>query len=869
MVLLVARWIQAPQPGVAALLLGTLLGLGALTWRSRAEAVLRRVGFLVAATFFVLVAARYHVAVATLDRDGDAHRSTLAVHGAAELQREFAAEMALLERLSRSALDAPAVPAEAFASLGLMLPAGGDRAVILARRNRPVAWAGRLLIPLDSLPGPTGIIATPFYLVAYATAVRGAELAIATSLIHAEPPADQLSAALDERVAAANGVQGFIYADAAAAAGVAEAVVLRIGETPVLAARAAVAPVDVLRLNAWDRVLPNAGGALAMLVLLLIAVAWRRDTGLGLRMSALGVAFATLAILPLSVFSNVSPLFDPTFYLVRAGWRFTANAGALAITSALLLLALLSLRRARVRFRSRVQAIAAVVVIAGVAPFLLRALARGIEVPSIGAPLGLWIAWEVTIFLATVTMLLLGATAGQGAVSRDRGLPAWIAPALAIVAMLLAPLLLEAPGIFPAPYTGLWVLAIAALALTRRARATVLPVALVAACGAVTLVWFSAVRERVGLAVGDVQGLGVASRDAAVLLDRYTMVLDPAAAVRTRVDLLSQFARSDLAVAEYPTEVATWASDGTLMAELIVGRAPGATYGVNFFAYEVQRTRQPAITEVPAEPGVHLVLSVPHADGSATTVVVAPRSRLVAYDPFGAFLGFSAPPAPEPPYALRLGEFSARTPSPPNSRGVWDRTGDELHGDWQLGSAGGLSRRVHAVVELRPTDALLTRGTLLVLLDLAVLGSIWLLMVTVDDALPRWWRRRRREILTSFRTRLTFALFICFLVPSLLFGLWSFRRVQDDDRQARDLLVRETLRGIATSSDSVQLAQAAERFETPLFLYADGLLIGTSDPLLTALAPVGRLLPPSVIATLAEGDEVTTGREEGVGPSPV
>jgi hypothetical protein len=137
---------------------------------------------------------------------------------------------------------------------------------------------------------------------------------------------------------------------------------------------------------------------------------------------------------------------------------------------------------------------------------------------------------------------------------------------------------------------------------------------------------------------------------------------------------------------------------------------------------------------------------------------------------------------------------------------------------------------------------LVTRGTLLVLIDLAVLGSIWFLMVTADGALPRWWRLRRKEIVTSYRTRLTVALFACFLVPSLLFGLWSFRRLQDDDRRARDLVVHETLRGIATS-DSVQLAQAAERFETPLFLYADGLLVGTSDPLLDAIAPMGRLLP--------------------------
>jgi len=626
---------------------------------------------------------------------------------------------------------------------------------------------------------------------------------------------------------------------------------------------------EALGLAAWERTLPRVGLALAVLVVLLLAVAWRRDTGLRPRFLALAVGLAVPAILPLTVFSNLGSWFDPGFYLVRSGWRFTANAAALALTSGLLLVALLSVHRARSRVGTRVQAVAAVILVAGVGPFLLRELASGVQVPTIGAPLSLWVSWQVTIFLASVTVLLLGVTAGQGALGRDVGLPLWAAPALAFVAALGAPLLLEAPGRLPQAYTGLWVVAIAALAVTRRARAIVVPVALVAACGATTLVWFSAVRERVDLAIFDVQALSRPDRDVAILLHRFAEALDPVRAARTRVELLGQFARTELARAEYPTELTTWAPDGSILADLTVGRAPGVTSGVNIYAYEAQRTRQPTLSEVRGEPGIHTVLSVPHSDGSATTVVVAPRSRLVAQDPFGTFIGFSPPPTPEPPYHLRLGEVSSSRPTPPNFRGLWVRLGDELHGDWQVASAGGLSRRLHAVVELRAFDVLLTRGVLLVLLDLAVLGAIWVLIVSADGALPRWWRLRRRELIQSYRTRLTAALFLCFLIPLLLFGFWSFRRLQADDRQARDLLVRETLRGVAASADSVLLSEASARFETPLFLYTDGVLVGTSDPLLDALAPVGRLLPPSVVRTLAEGDEVTTGRQEEVGPAAV
>lgn len=869
LVLLAATWLRDGAGWLAWAMALVFLALLVAMWRRPLHGGRwRRLLFAGTAALLLGVATSYHRAAATIAARGETVRSQLTETAGIALAREVEGELETLAEIAAAALDVPPVPDAAFARLATLVPAGGGRAVLVARGPRPYAWSGRLLVALDSLPATTGVVATNFYLVAYAVAKRGADVAVATSVVHAEPPADRLTPSIAARVAEDHEVQGFGYAEPGAAREVSGAVSIRVAGTPVLAARAMVPSLDALRARAWERALPRAAAALGVMVLLLLAVAWRRETGLRARFFALTVALLIPVILPFSRLSNVGTIFDPTFFVVPSGWRFTATAASLALTAALLLLALLSVRRAGLRPQSRPMAALSIALVAGLAPFLLRELASGIQVPAIGVPAGLWVSWQATIFLSAVTVLLLAVTMGQGAMAGDRGLPTWVAPGLAVAAAVMAPLLLEAPGVFPQAYTLLWAAAIVALAVTRRARTVVLPVAVVAACGATTLVWFSGVRERVDLAVHDVQSLSRADRDAAALLDRYANVLDPARAARTRVELLSQFARSDLADAEYPAEITTWGSDGAMIADLVVGRAPGATAGVNFFAYETQRTLQPSITEVRGDPGMHLVLAVPHADGTATTLVVAPRSRLVAADPFGAFLGLSPPPAPEPPYLLRQGEATAQAPSAPTSRGSWQRMGPELHGDWQLPGMGGMTRRVHAVVELRSLDALLIRGTLLVLFDLLVLGSVWLLMVMADGVLPRWWRARRREILTSYRTQLTATLFLCFLLPSLLFGVWSFRRLQADDRQARDLLVRETLRGVA-SGDTVNLAEASLRFETPLFLYANGLLINTSDPLLDALAPVGRLLPPGVVRTLADGDAVTTGLEEDVGPAAV
>ncbi len=866
-----ALWLRAPS-GILALVLA--LGLAVLAivvFRDRRVAFLRRLVFTLAAAVFAFTAIQYHRAVAALERRGPAIREALAREASAALAVEVRAEGQALIRIAAAALAASATPTEpgvAFATLANLVPPGGERAVIVARGGRPEAWSGRLLIALDSLPSRTGMIGTPFYLVAYAIAERGPLLAVATSVIHAEPPADALTHTVADRVARETGVDGFVYASPDAVTSVSDAVLLAVDSLPILAARANTPTVENLIASAWERSLPWLGASLFLMLLALLALAWRRDLGHRPRVLAIAAGLALPTLLPLSVFSNLSTVFDPTFYLVTAGGRYTANAAALALTAALMLLALLTLRRARPRFLSRTQGAFAVIIIAGLGPFLLRELAGGVQVPAVGVPVDLWLSWQVTLFLASVTVLLLGVTAGQSALGGDRGLPLWSAPALAMVAAFLAPLLLEAPGRFPQAYTVLWAAAIAALAITRRARAIVVPVALVAAFGATTLTWFSAVRERVDLAVRDVQGLERPDRDRAVLLDRFAESLDPSRAARSRVELLAQLARTELARAEYPTEMATWDADGSLIAELTVGRAAGVTPGVNLIAAEAQRRLTPILTETQGNPGLHVILALPHADGSATTIVVAPRSRLVAQDPFGALLGFTPPPAPEPPYALRIGDAAPEVGSANASgRGRWTRNGNELHGDWELPSSAGLSRRLHAVVDLRSFGALVTRGVLLVLVDLAVLGSIWLLIVAAEGALPRWWRQRRRELLGSYRARLSAALFVAFLVPSLLFGLWSFRRLNADDRQSRDLLVRETLRAVA--AQDVTLAQASARFETPLFLYAQGLLLATSDPLLDALAPVGRLLPPSVMATLAESDEVTTGSEQEVGAAAV
>ena len=95
----------------------------------------------------------------------------------------------------------------------------------------------------------------------------------------------------------------------------------------------------------------------------------------------------------------------------------------------------------------------------------------------------------------------------------------------------------------------------------------------------------------------------------------------------------------------------------------------------------------------------------------------------------------------------------------------------------------------------------------------------------------------------SYRARLTFSLFGFFVVPAVVFAIWSYQRLRSDDRQSRDLLVRETLRAFTASQRFDRLDEEEERLGAPLFLYADGELRATSDSLYDQVAPLGRFLP--------------------------
>ena len=818
------------------------------------------VASLAALALAVTMAASTQSRLARLERDWPAERARMQARALDELEVAFAEGMAALERAAEAALAAPRDRARAFAFLeALDVPA--DQAVVLIHDDAPVAWRGRPHAPLQAIGDSSGVVATAFHLSMYAVASSGRDRAVAMRLLYAVPPADRLADAVGARIARREAVQGFRFGPPGDSTVLRDGRLFRASGKPVFSAAAVSFTQGEVQVHVLERARLMLGILLALALACFVLACWRAFRSLLWRSVVIAIALVCVAFTPLSAFSNYSRLFNPALYFTSLGGPLTANAAALGLTGALVLLLLLAAVRREARFWNRWVGVAVVLVVAGLGPFLLRDLARGIQIPASGVSASLWLIWEVPLFLAAVCVILTGAAGGSAALGASAGLPAIVAPALAGVAAVIAPVVWNAPGQWPWWYTFLWIAAIVSLAVSRRSSALILSAATVAALGATTLVWGSTMRARVRLAEQDVAMLGTGDRDGAALAERFgrQLVDDPPL---TRPELLRAYAVSELAAAAYPVALSVWRDAygpaHTLTTAPILVPADSLREVVLRASTE-GRVVGSTLAGVPA---LQHAVAIP-ADSAVLTIVVSPRSRLIPYDPFASLVGIELPRESEPRYSIQLAPASARGAT----RATWRREGNELHGDWTARTGSG-AQRVHVEVELRSLEALVQRGTLIVLLDLAIVGLLWFTSIVADGLASRWINVRWRRWARSYRIRLTVALFAFFMLPAIAFAIWSYQQLSTDASRARELLVRETLRSVEAGPLSAEwLARESRRVQAPLLLYAGGLLAGASDTLMLELAPAGTMLRDDVAEAMLVHGEVSAHRAEDIAGS--
>jgi len=865
-----AVWLRGPRiPYLVVSLIATavaVLAMRGLARRDRGWAA----AALGASLLFSAVAFLAQRKLDTIEHGWPAYRASLVLRGAESLNGSLSATSRALRESARRALEAPVQVAGAFDALGGEVAAHAERGLALYRRGVPVAWAGHIFTSTDSLVAPLGVVYSPFYVTLYASVVQGESRAVATATVHASPPGDEFAPAIANRVARAVGLHAFEVAPRAAAERDTGMVAFApLGDT-LLVAHAVAPGMEEARLLELERVRRRGAAAMVLVLVLYLVAVWRGERAVRWHVAPLAVALLGVALVPLSTFSSRWVLFDPTVYYAELAGPLTGSIGALGIAAAIVLLGLLVALRSMTVTPGRRVAIVVLVALAAAGPFLLRALAGGVMPPPGGVSATLWVAWEVALFLVAAALLIPGAAAGRVVLGRPGvGLPPVVAPALAAIAALVGPMVLAAPGEWPHWYLLLWAVAVGSLVSSREHRWIVITAGMVAALGATTLTWSAGVSGRAQLADRDVAGLSEVQSDVVAVLQRLAGSIAAIPAPQSEAELVRLYVGSDLMGSGYPAAMQELRPDGAIAAQVLLAELDVPYRALRDVATEARRTGKTVLRTELGMPGELIVLAVPHAGGSVTTMVVGPRSRLVPEDPFKTLLGLSERQSGPPPYAMSLLAVEPIWPLAPDST-RWYRAGRQLHGNRLVQTVRG-PMRAHMEIDLRPQVVLVQRATLVVLLDILLLATLWAVSALPEPAFRSRAAVQATRWAYSYRARLTLVLFGFFVLPALAFAVWSYQRLQSEDRQSRELLVRETLRAyneIADDPEAEPLGSVGARLGTPLVLYRYGELTEASDPLFGAIAPMGRFLPSDVYQRLRLGREEYTSRRLTLGSEP-
>jgi two-component system nitrogen regulation sensor histidine kinase NtrY len=748
--------------------------------------------------------------VLSRDSTGDADVASRRAQATGALASAVSVTQRKLGEVAASALQAPSDPERAFDYLR-SLPLPPKTGVVVMDGPEPLAWAGELRDPPVPTAAGTTVVFSPFYVTLQVVAVSAQRRAIASVLVHAEPPADRIAAGIDDPIARQSLAGSFRFgppSDTAAGeliSGVSGNPLMRVDATPLSTESLRFATSAVMRVR----------GAilLGVAILGLMILGWFDRQALGPRILAIGFAIAAVAVVPWNNFSNFARVFDPAYFYSSVAGPLTATAGAFAMFAALLLLGVIALIRARRSGLNRAAAGAMGFALLAAGIVFTELAAQGIALPPWGATVMLWLEWQLPLFLLLFAFWMASSWLLRIASGRKAMVPLRTGAAIALI------------------------------------------------CGAITtfVVWTKTTEQRLQLAMRDVAGLQRIDGEAAQLLSRFGAQLSVHDEPGTRADLLKRYAISDLAAAELQVSLGTWSVNGAETSQVDLAPLEYDSTGLSKLVREAIDSGAMLVRQTLGPTGRQVILVVPHGAGGATSAVVSPRTRLIAQNPYTALLGFDQPDKTEPPYTLTLADV---TPGGGARSGTmtWRRIGNEWHGDEILMTSAGPAR-AHVEVDLRTWPTRIVRAALIVIFDVAVAGILWALGAMAEGGFFRWLRRRTSAWRRSYRGRLSLALFAFFVIPAVGFATWSFQRLQRDDRGVRELLVREVLNtavsvGPARSSASIVSAG------TPLFLYSEGILVSSSDSLYEMIAPAGRLLPRRVYASIdLDGELTATSRQ--------
>jgi signal transduction histidine kinase len=777
------------------------------------------------------------------------------LHGAFDLTKALAEAAVPLASLDR---------ADAFRSLQRVLRRSGlDAGVaILERDGTPWAWAGRHRLLLRPEGDSIAAAWSQYYVTLESRrhSARGRTV-VASALVWTHPSVPAREGSLAERFRARTQVGLEVFRPDAAPD---SPDLFDYCEPTTTTPRClfSVLPTPPGQADARALVLSRGAPAVAVLVLLLLLTGVAAADGSVGRWLLAPLPLWLAVRTPVGPTMGASSLFSPATYFLGALAPVSSSAGVLAVTALLALLLAIWLWRKRLERRWWRVLVGAMLL--GAMPLVVDRLSAGIAPPSTGTPMALWASWQAALFLAGAALLVLASALIQGdGTPRARVGWTWVGMALTAAAAVIGLVVWDPASGWPVPFLLLWLPALLVVAVPLPAPHAVARFALVAGSLASLLTWSAELRGRTQLAEREVARLGEAEDPVArglvgLFADDIAAAPEPTGAA----ELHALWRRSLLATQGYPVHLALWEPGRGWHADLALDSLEIGRPLLDSLV--AGAPRRDTVVALRAMPGLHYVLLAPVGPRATLVAVVGPGTQLVAPSRLGRLL---EPHEDDlPPYQLTLA---------PPSEGAgaagavhWRREGWMVQAQRPLAVAES-SRAVTVQLALGTPGSLLLRGAVLVVLDGALLGLLWLLTgYLAGQPLPEV---RLQTLRQSFRGNLAVTLALFFIMPAVALALWGFGQLASESRRAADALVSHRLLDVMHASGGLLEAEAdsigpalralSDRADAHFGYYRGGRLVGTSAPLLADLGVLPPLMDEVAFRGLALGGRLDVIRD--------
>ncbi len=447
--------------------------------------------------------------------------------------------------------------------------------------------------------------------------------------------------------------------------------------------------------------------------------------------------------------------------------------------------------------------------------------------------------------LALSAAVGLGAVAGWVAV-QEAGLPVWMPGLWAVTVLLVRGV---APGDDGRSRVALWIVAVA-----------------LGSSAAVPTAWGQRLEARLASAESQVDRLGTGVDPyLQFLLERLAVAVDTLdAGGAPPVELLYRgWRNSGLAEAGYPVWMTVWTPAGGIPEEeLRIGMGGvGRPVVANQFLESARAGDSVEVRRFDSFQA-HYMAQVPLSDERTMTAVVPPLGTTGAESLLGPLFGSLGPPRAEPLRLVPLGSDGAA--APPDGL-QWRRREGGWRGELGVEMAG---ERYLARYEVPVSNftVLAARGALLLALDLLFLGLLWWL----GSRFQRGGARRGGAAfpaVTSFRARVTLALFAFFALSNLLFGSLAYRTIAGASQRASRVLAERAVNDAAASYSELagEVDLLASRVGVDVLAYRHGELQDASVDELLSLGLYEGWVPYDLHQTLSSREALTATTSTALG----